>query len=111
MRGRVEQQTEDLGIVETAIKQIRLGLRGHVTTRKIGWRRARREQVGFLRVFFINILTDIESMTQSNTVLVVGGGVFGLSAALSLQARGFQCVVFDKGESIPAPNARSKKTT
>ncbi|KAI9340847.1 FAD dependent oxidoreductase [Obelidium mucronatum] len=39
-------------------------------------------------------------------VLVVGGGAFGLSAALSLQKRGHQVTVFDR-LSIPAEDAAS----
>ncbi|KAJ3084773.1 hypothetical protein HDU99_003471 [Rhizoclosmatium hyalinum] len=40
------------------------------------------------------------------TVLVVGGGAFGLSAALSLQKRGYQATVFDR-LPIPAVDAAS----
>jgi sarcosine oxidase/L-pipecolate oxidase len=45
-------------------------------------------------------------MAYSFTVLVLGGGVFGLTSALELRARGWQVTLLDAG-SIPHPDAAS----
>jgi glycine/D-amino acid oxidase-like deaminating enzyme len=45
-------------------------------------------------------------MVESTTAIVVGAGVFGLSAALELRARGFGVTLLDPGP-IPHPLAAS----
>eukprot|EP00123_Amoebidium_parasiticum_P015844 comp23173_c0_seq1/m.37527 comp23173_c0_seq1/g.37527 ORF comp23173_c0_seq1/g.37527 comp23173_c0_seq1/m.37527 type:complete len:545 (-) comp23173_c0_seq1:446-2080(-) len=48
--------------------------------------------------------------TTPSSVIVVGGGVFGLSTALSLCKRGVQVSVFDRSK-VPAPDAASTDIT
>lgn len=45
-------------------------------------------------------------MRKTNKVLIIGAGVFGLSASIALQKRGHEVHVFEKGK-IPAPEASS----
>lgn len=45
-------------------------------------------------------------MIQSRSVIVVGGGIFGLTAALELRARGYTVTLLEAG-SIPRPLAAS----
>ncbi|WP_395746822.1 NAD(P)/FAD-dependent oxidoreductase [Prosthecobacter sp.] len=46
------------------------------------------------------------NVPQPSTLLILGGGCFGLTAALELRARGWQVTVIDQG-SIPHPDAAS----
>jgi glycine/D-amino acid oxidase-like deaminating enzyme len=45
-------------------------------------------------------------MTRSSDILVVGGGIYGMTAALELRSRGFSVTVIDQGP-IPHPLAAS----
>ncbi len=46
------------------------------------------------------------NVSQSSTLLILGGGCFGLTAALELRARGWQVTLIDQG-SLPHPDAAS----
>ena len=46
------------------------------------------------------------NVTQPSTLLVLGGGCFGLTAALELRARGWQVTLIDQGP-LPHPDAAS----
>ncbi len=45
-------------------------------------------------------------MTEPSTILVLGGGCFGLTAAIELRARGWQVTLIDQGP-LPQPDAAS----
>lgn len=47
-----------------------------------------------------------KSLSSSSTALVIGGGIFGLTAALELRRRGWQVILLDAG-AIPHPDAAS----
>lgn len=46
------------------------------------------------------------NVSQSSTLLILGGGCFGLTAALELRARGWQVTLIDQGP-LPHPDAAS----
>lgn len=46
------------------------------------------------------------NLSESSTILILGGGCFGLTAALELRARGWQVTLIDQGP-LPHPDAAS----
>jgi glycine/D-amino acid oxidase-like deaminating enzyme len=52
-------------------------------------------------------ITTSQQLPQSTTVAIIGGGIVGLSAALTLAERGIPCVVLEKGRVAAEQSSRN----
>ncbi len=55
-------------------------------------------------------MEDEHITSESRTVLVIGGGIFGVSASLELRRRGYEVTLLDRG-TLPHPQASSTDIT